>query len=330
MPPNGGSPRRHSNLPAPLPPSVERSYRQKCIELRRRMNEVEESNDAYRLRKVRLNRGIMKMRLERAFLLEQLARRTRENVDDSDGSASPPPTPKDKPLRTKRGHRKPSLPLSPSNPLENNPPTHASPSGALLSPRSPSHFAQQTATPPPPPHLLPKPPNTSLTHTSRTPGSIKPPLGPSAPRRPKNAYMIFCDSARDKIRADHFGDPEFDMHKALAQAWRDLGTEGQRPFRDVYDERKDVYGEEMEEYRRRFGGGAAAGGAVALGGEGMEFGLHGAHGLSGDGNGFGEEANGGVGDGGEIGGRGEDVEMEDGGADGASGGDGGGFTAVNR
>ena len=79
-------------MPAPLPPSVEQNYRKKCIELKRRMNEVDESNDAYRLRKVRLNRGIMKLRLERAFMLEQLAKRTSVNVEDSEGSPSPPPT----------------------------------------------------------------------------------------------------------------------------------------------------------------------------------------------------------------------------------------------
>jgi hypothetical protein len=33
-------------IPPPLPPSVEEAYRKKCIELRRRMNEVEEHNDA--------------------------------------------------------------------------------------------------------------------------------------------------------------------------------------------------------------------------------------------------------------------------------------------
>jgi hypothetical protein len=32
------------------------------------------------------------MRLERAFLLEQLAKRTSTNVEDSEGSPSPPPT----------------------------------------------------------------------------------------------------------------------------------------------------------------------------------------------------------------------------------------------
>lgn len=56
------------------------------------MNEVEEANDAARLRLSRMQRAITKMRLERAFLLEQMAKRTSTNVEDSEGSPSPPPT----------------------------------------------------------------------------------------------------------------------------------------------------------------------------------------------------------------------------------------------
>lgn len=91
-------------LPAPLPPSVEEAYRKKCIELKRRMTEVEENNDAFRLRKVRLTRGIRKMRLERAYLLENLGKRMKKNGnssidglqgvydEDSEGSSEGPPT----------------------------------------------------------------------------------------------------------------------------------------------------------------------------------------------------------------------------------------------
>lgn len=81
-----------SAIPPTLPPSVEEAYRRKCIQLRHRLKTVEESNDAARIRLLRMRRGIEKMRLERAFLLEQLAKRTSTNVEDSDGSPSPPPT----------------------------------------------------------------------------------------------------------------------------------------------------------------------------------------------------------------------------------------------
>lgn len=89
-----------------LPPSVETAYYRKCIDLRRRINDIEENNDGTRQRIQRLNRGIQKMRLERAFLLEQLQKHQEYNMDDSDRSSSPPPTPTDKPLRSKRSHRK--------------------------------------------------------------------------------------------------------------------------------------------------------------------------------------------------------------------------------
>lgn len=77
---------------SPLPPSVEAAYYRKCIELKRRINEIEASNDELRLRKVRTERAILKLRLERAFLLEHIEKRMKNNVDESDESDSPPPT----------------------------------------------------------------------------------------------------------------------------------------------------------------------------------------------------------------------------------------------
>jgi hypothetical protein len=81
-----------SAVPPSLPPSVEEAYRRKCIQLKNRTNEVEEANDAARLRLARIKRQVEKLRIERAFLLEQLAKRTSTNVEDSEGSPSPPPT----------------------------------------------------------------------------------------------------------------------------------------------------------------------------------------------------------------------------------------------
>lgn len=79
-------------VPPSLPPSVEEAYRRKCVQLKNRTNEVEDANDAARLRLARIKRQVEKLRIERAFLLEQLSRRTSANVEDSEGSPSPPPT----------------------------------------------------------------------------------------------------------------------------------------------------------------------------------------------------------------------------------------------
>lgn len=92
------NPAHSTAIPPPLPPSVEEAYRRKCLQLKRRTNEVEEDNEAARLRLARLRRGVEKLRLERAFLLDQLAKRTSTNVEDSEGSPSPPPTVRDEAL----------------------------------------------------------------------------------------------------------------------------------------------------------------------------------------------------------------------------------------
>lgn len=71
---------------------MEEAYRRKCVRLKKRTSDIEEANDAVRVRLARLKRQVEKQRLERAFLLEQLAKRTSTNVEDSDGSPSPPAT----------------------------------------------------------------------------------------------------------------------------------------------------------------------------------------------------------------------------------------------
>jgi len=75
-----------ATLNTPLAPSVEKAYYRKCIELKRRLNDVEEANDAARLRRARLDRALLKMRLERAFLLEQLSKRM--EFVDANGEAA--------------------------------------------------------------------------------------------------------------------------------------------------------------------------------------------------------------------------------------------------
>ena len=69
----------------PLAPSVEKAYYRKCIQLKRRLTEVEQANDEAKIRRQRLDRGIMKMRLERAFLLDELRKRM-EYVEESGAS----------------------------------------------------------------------------------------------------------------------------------------------------------------------------------------------------------------------------------------------------
>jgi hypothetical protein len=57
---------------APLAPSQEMAYREKCIALKRRLMEIEAENDAKRVRIAREKQLHMKMRLNRAILMDKL------------------------------------------------------------------------------------------------------------------------------------------------------------------------------------------------------------------------------------------------------------------
>ncbi|KAF2477539.1 uncharacterized protein BDR25DRAFT_1933 [Lindgomyces ingoldianus] len=207
-----------------LPPSVETAYYRKCIELRRRINDIEENNDGTRLRIKRLNRTITKMRLERAFLLEQLHKHMEYNVDDSDRSSSPPPTPTDKPLRSKRSHRK-TTPTGGTHLGSGLPGAqHPSPSGGqqqqISHALNPLSSAQSTPDPSRSnPFFSTIPPAASSPHAVNGTGQpVLPPLHPSHlqplhPQRPAHGVSdaprgTFFDAAYDEQRpAEH--DPEY-------------------------------------------------------------------------------------------------------------------------
>lgn len=91
------------------------------------------------------------MRLERAFLLEQINKHMEYNVDDSDRSSSPPPTPTDKPLRSKRSHnRKGTPPPAGGAPIQQSPGSvHQSHTAQIPQPQllNPMSSAQSTPDP---------------------------------------------------------------------------------------------------------------------------------------------------------------------------------------
>ncbi|EQB55270.1 HMG box protein [Colletotrichum gloeosporioides Cg-14] len=216
-----------SAIPPSLPPSVEEAYRRKCIQLKQRTNEVEEENDATRVRLARIKRQVEKMRLERAFLLEQLAKRTSTNVEDSDGSPSPPPTPQEKPLRTKRGHRKPSVLAEIDAAAKNDSPNPQSQNAATVSPSSETfshaHAAESQA-------------------SARTNGVAKP------PKRPGNAFELFCSDSRPAFEEKKKDDADLNIDEELARAWKDLPEAEKEEFQGRSDQEMAKYQKEKDAF----------------------------------------------------------------------------------
>ncbi|KAI1413615.1 hypothetical protein F5Y13DRAFT_26962 [Hypoxylon sp. FL1857] len=218
--------------PPSLPPTVEEAYRRKCIQLKERTKEIEEEAKAYQLRLSRLQRQIQKQRLERAFLLEQIAKRTSTNVEDSEGSPSPPPTPKDKPLRTKRGHRKPSL-LPVSEPGAGPSATFINQNLTTLSPSSDAFSHSQL--------------DQKDHGRGGTNGVAK------RPKRPSNAFEIYCNDTRPILQAQHkdkIAAGEFRLEEELARGWKDLPEKEKEEFQVRYEQELAQYKEAVEEYKR--------------------------------------------------------------------------------
>ncbi|PBP21815.1 HMG box protein [Diplocarpon rosae] len=225
------------SVPPELPPTVEEAYRRKCIELKQRLIEVEQANDAQRIRTDRARRAVQKMRLERSFLLEQLAKRTSTNVEDSEGSPSPPPTPKEKPLRTKRGHRKPDFLLAelPGSTFIQQGPGTISPSSDAFSHNHPELFRNMT----PQSQTAPKRPFPSNgTYIAAAPSSI-PAVAQS--RHPRNAFDLFCNETRPlivgEIRSETL-ESTSDVEAALLREWSNLDPDKKEIFHHRYDEIK--------------------------------------------------------------------------------------------
>ncbi|KAF4452533.1 hypothetical protein F53441_4645 [Fusarium austroafricanum] len=213
--PEADPPPRSTAIPSTLPPSVEEAYRRKCVQLKNRTNEVEDANDAARLRLARIKRQVEKLRIERAFLLEQLAKRTSANVEDSDGSPSPPPTdyqftipselanhqkPKDKPLRTKRGHRKSMMPDA-----DSKAPVAASFTNTAGSPTS-----------------------ETFSHPPESQAKSANGISATDSKKPTNAFELFCLETRPALESkEKDNDANMNIDDELARVWKGL-SEGEK------------------------------------------------------------------------------------------------------
>lgn len=71
---------------------------------------------------------------------------------------------------------------------------------------------------------------------------------PSLPKRPQNAYIIFCEAQRDRIRAElESADPDgkHDLNKVLNERWKLMGQQGRNEYQELYKQDRIRYAKEM-------------------------------------------------------------------------------------
>lgn len=220
-----------------LSKSQETKYRQKCKDLKRRIQEIEDFNEATALNLARTKRAIIRVRLERELLLEKLEELGKAGQGEGLGSEST-----DDEVEVGLSDLQRALLLRASDPpsaraASNNKASQAGTAAALAAIASVqgkgSNGDEDEAG------------DGSESPKKRTVRN------PDMPKRPQNAYIIFCEREKEGVRASMELEAEgetFDLTRALADSWKELGQTGRQPYYKLYQDDRKRYLEEMSEY----------------------------------------------------------------------------------
>lgn len=77
---------------------------------------------------------------------------------------------------------------------------------------------------------------------------------PELPKRPSNAYLIFCEVEKERVRQQLEDDPDSalnDLSKTLTEEWKNLDDEARKPYYKLYEDDRETYQREMSIYSQR-------------------------------------------------------------------------------
>lgn len=212
------------------------------MELRKRIHEIEQHNELMGLSISRTKRDIKRLRLERSLLLEKLEERTVLKVDDSDGSPSPPSLQSDAAALKRPGSNA-------GSPRKRKPSEQDSGAHTHTPSKKHSSFARQGSGETADMEMNGFDEDEDAPASNTTARSKRSqPRDPSLPKRPQNAYIIFCDLEKERVKREveeaNSGHP-FDLTKAMAEKWHELADPERQRFYQLYEDDKERYAREM-------------------------------------------------------------------------------------
>lgn len=77
---------------------------------------------------------------------------------------------------------------------------------------------------------------------------------PDLPKRPTNAYLIFCEMEKERIKhelEERNPGVALELSKALTEAWKNLDDESRKPYYKLYEDDRDRYQREMSVYNQK-------------------------------------------------------------------------------
>lgn len=173
--------------------SEEQKFIGKIKDLKRRIVEVEQSNEIAMLAINRTKSSIRRARLEYSILLERLEAKALDLPEEFDID--------------------------------------------VLSPPSPNYDPQQQS-----PHKPKK--------------ERKLIRDPKLPKRPTNAYLIFCEKEKVRLKnisSDNSLASVLDLGKVLVENWKNLPEEEKKKYHQLYEIDKERFKQQMAEYNKRNG-----------------------------------------------------------------------------
>ncbi|EGA79590.1 Nhp10p [Saccharomyces cerevisiae Vin13] len=67
------------------------------------------------------------------------------------------------------------------------------------------------------------------------------------PKRPTNAYLLYCEMNKERIRQNG----SLDVTRDLAEGWKNLNEQDRKPYYKLYSEDRERYQMEMEIYNKK-------------------------------------------------------------------------------
>ncbi|KAJ2471977.1 ccr4 associated factor [Coemansia sp. RSA 2322] len=238
-----------------------------CSDLKRQLEELEEYNELLAIKLFRSQKRLRRMKIERNILLDRFehsrhvsSSRTHNNasnhIDDS-GSDS------DAPL--KNTFPRPPLTASDSEPIDRlQPSVSPIPATASVAAAVPTAHARWKASHNNLPSSSASTPmlisadsavaaaaNSPSALTSYNTGTFRKPRSekdPNAPRRPANAFVLYCQDVRPNIKSNYVDMNSGELTRAMAVTWKALEKAEKQKYFDLYEREMYRYHKELIEY----------------------------------------------------------------------------------
>ncbi|KAJ3031843.1 hypothetical protein HDV00_008116 [Rhizophlyctis rosea] len=219
----------------------ESKYKKKCQNLKRKMEEAEQENETLLKSFESSKRKIQRLKFETRLILDKMDKMTELGGKRANGEDATSPSAS-----------------SDSDSASSSSPRH-NPSPYTHHPNRPTAYAPPSYAPPP----SQQPPIPVIVMPAKPPIKKKPKIvDPNAPRRPANAFMLFCEMERGQLKKERNemggfveGESGMNLTKMLGARWRQLGDEGRRKYRDLFHQQVARYDREMVDYKRKVAAG---------------------------------------------------------------------------